>query len=73
MRNPSDFKEVIESWPGGVDTLAEDINAKPNTIRKWKERNRIPSSEWHKLIRAAGRRGIEGVNADVLTQIAGRS
>ena len=69
MASPREFAEVIGLWPS-VDELATDLDRKPNTVQQWKSRNRIPADEWHGLVRAAQRRGIKGVSADVLAQIA---
>lgn len=63
------FVEVIDLWPN-ITTLAGDIDAKPDRVRKWRERNAIPSEQWLPLIRAAKARRIAGVTADVLTDIA---
>ena len=71
LRVMQNFLEVIDLWPSVLE-FAQDIGKKPNLIRKWKERDSIPSDAWLSIISAAQYRGLHGVTAEVLTEIASR-
>jgi hypothetical protein len=51
------FSEVIRAWPSVVK-LAEELNEKPETVRKWRTRNSIPASKWQALVKSARRHRI---------------
>lgn len=54
------FTAVIDAWPRpSVPTLAEDIAAPAETVKKWHQRGRIPSFWWPKVLEAAQRRDID--------------
>jgi hypothetical protein len=63
------FSAIIALWPS-VDLLAADLGEKPATVRKWKQRNKIPPEHWVGVVRSAQVRGYEGVTADVLAAVA---
>ncbi len=54
---------------GGPGAVAAAIGVKPSAASEMKRRKSIPVKHWPKLIEAARERGIEGVSADMLTQI----
>lgn len=64
------FRDVIEQWPD-VSSMAEDIDRKPNLIRKWKERDRIPAETWLGIVKAAERRGYR-VTLEDLARLASK-
>lgn len=64
------FREVMDLWPDTA-TLASDVGAPPYRVRKWRERDSIPSPEWRKLIEAAEAKGYP-VTADLLADLASR-
>ena len=66
------FTDIIDLWPSTA-VLAEDLGEKPARVRKWRQRNSIPSSEWVAIIDAAKRRKLRGVTAEKLTQLASRN
>ena len=49
------FRDVIDLW-SDVTEMATDLGKKPNLIRKWRERNSIPSDEWIAVVNAAEQR-----------------
>jgi uncharacterized protein YjcR len=51
------FADVIARWPS-IDDLAADLDQKPDTVRKWKQRRNIPADYWLDLIRSARKRRI---------------
>lgn len=63
-----DYKNVIELWPS-VTALAKDLGEKPETVKKWKFRNSIPSYHWSRLISAAQGRGYS-LTFEQLSKIA---
>ena len=64
------FREVIDQW-GAIDDLAADIGRKPDTVRKWRQRDRIPSAYWLALLASARRRKI-AVTQSLLIRLAAR-
>lgn len=52
------FREIVDQWPT-VNDLAADLEEKPSTVRKWKQRNHIPSDRWLELLAHAKRRRIK--------------
>lgn len=65
MRN---YKDVIGLWPSTA-VLASDVGEEPDTVRKWKERGRIPSDSWADLAAAAAKRNYP-VNVELLASLA---
>jgi hypothetical protein len=68
MRTVSD---IIELWPRALD-LALDLGISPPRISDWKNRNSIPAAYWRDLIRAARKRGISEVTAELLVDFHAR-
>lgn len=66
------FSEIIGLWPTQV-SLAEEIEASPDRVRKWATRNSIPGEWFAAMVVAANRRGWTWVTADLLAQIAAKS
>ena len=46
------FVKIIDLW-GSPANLAQDIDEKHFTVRKWRQRGSIPSPYWQSLIKAA--------------------
>ena len=65
-----DYESVIDQWPS-VAELATDIDEKPGTVQKWKQRNRIPAEKWSGLLAAARQRDIK-IDEATLVRIAGK-
>lgn len=61
---------MIKLWPS-PDDLAADVGAKPDTVRKWRTRNRIPPEWWQPIIQAAETRGTR-LTASELACIANK-
>lgn len=66
-----EFKDIINAWPD-LDALAADTGASKEAVKKWHRRNTIPAEYWALLIEAASLRRIEGVTAELLTDLARR-
>lgn len=49
-----------------MNELALDLDEKPDTVRKWKQRNCIPADRWRALIDAAKKRGIQIDETDLV-------
>jgi hypothetical protein len=64
------FREIISLWPT-PDALAGEIGEKPWTVRKWKQRDRIPSSAWMAVAAAAAQRGHD-VTAEQMARLVAR-
>jgi hypothetical protein len=65
------FRAVVDRWPSS-DALAVSIGAKPEAVRKWRQRDRIPSKWWLRIIKAAEERGFD-VTAHEMAEIAANS
>ena len=65
------FRDIIGLWET-PEALAEAISAKPAAVRKWKQRDSIPSPWWASVIRAAADRG-HTITSEQLTEIADRA
>ena len=65
------YKSLIKCWPS-INQLARDMHEKPDTVRKWHDRNSIPPSKWGALCRAAKKRGYK-VHGEMLIRVAEKS
>lgn len=63
--------EIFDLWPTDAD-LGRDIGISYPTVSAWKQRGSIPASYWRDIVRAARRRGINQVTADLLAEIHAR-
>ena len=52
-----------------MNELAADLSEKPDTVRKWKQREWIPADRWRGLLTAAEQREI-ALNESTLMLIA---
>ena len=64
------FREIIKLWPT-PDALAGEIGAKPETVRKWRQRDSIPAEWWLPVIEAGNTAGKD-LSAEQFTAIASR-
>lgn len=65
-----DFRILIKKWPSVIE-LANDLKEKPDTVKKWRTRNSIPSSKWKDLLKAAKKRKIK-ITCEQLVRMAGK-
>ena len=66
-------KELLGLWPKpSLETLAGDIGVSLAAVRKWPQRDRIPSEYWLALVRAAHDRGIRDVTFERLAAMHAR-
>lgn len=65
---PSSFRDIIGLWRS-PEAMADDIGANAAAVRKWSQRNRIPS-EWWDAILASDVAVLGGVTAGLLTRLA---
>jgi hypothetical protein len=56
---------IIDQWPS-IDALSIEVQEKRDTVRKWKERGRIPPRAWSKVLEAAQIRKLRGVTPEAL-------
>jgi hypothetical protein len=70
FRMVQNFSEVISLWPSPA-VFAKDVGEHIETVRKWRQRNRIPATKWGTLLRAAQAREIP-LTSDLLVSIANR-
>lgn len=66
---PKSFSAIIALWPSLSD-LATDLGVGYESAKAYKRRNSIPSEHWSALIKAADKRGIEGITAERLAALA---
>ncbi len=64
------FREVIGLWPS-LRALSEEpeVGANLMAVRKWQQRDSIPSEEWMGIAKAAQKRGFSEVTIELLAQI----
>lgn len=67
-KTPADFRAVISLWPS-CPALAEDLGVQRWLTEAWQRRNSIPPRWFDRVIRAAIKRDIEGVTAEILKQL----
>jgi hypothetical protein len=60
------LRDIFSLWPT-TKSMAEDIGAKPDRVRKWKKFSRIPSDSWEAVVSAVNRRGGAVTLAQLLT------
>lgn len=65
----NDVAELAALWPSFTE-FAKDAGVGFGTAHQWRLRNRIKVDYWPAIIDGARRRGIEGVSADRLMEIA---
>jgi hypothetical protein len=63
------FESVIRAWPSLSD-LAAGVGQPYGVVKQWRMRNSIPSRHWNALIADANRRGITGINDQLLRDLA---
>lgn len=66
------FRDIFAAF-GGPAKLADAIGIKAFHAQTMKTRDSIPPEYWPAVIGAASARGIEGITADALMQIAARN
>lgn len=64
------FRDIIGLWPS-PDALATELGAKPETVRKWRQRDSIPAEWWFRVLEAAKGRGSD-LTADDMASLAAR-
>ena len=64
------FREVIGLW-SSLRALSEEpeVDANLVAVRKWQQRDGIPSEEWIGLAKAAQRRGFDEVTVELLAEL----
>lgn len=71
LAEPADFRTIISEWPS-PDDLAADTKAKPDAVRKWIERNSVPSQYFEPMLAAAKKRRISVTATDLVSAAARR-
>lgn len=64
------FSDLIHSWPS-LDEFAIDTGAKLATVRKWEQRQSIPSEYFRRIVAAAQKRKLP-VTAQTMIELAER-
>lgn len=49
------LRDIFEIWPS-IKDMADDLNEKYDTVKRWRTRGRIPSTAWPRLIERAAHR-----------------
>ena len=67
---PNSFIEVIGLWPS-LRAFSEEpeVDANLMAVRKWQQRDSIPSEEWMGIAKAAQRQGFNEVTVELFAQI----
>jgi hypothetical protein len=66
-----DFRDVVDLC-GSPAHLAAALGVEAEAVRKWRQRDRIPSEYWHGVLKVARRLGVR-MSADDLTRLAARN
>ncbi len=64
------FSKIVRLWPDD-DTLASEVGATKEQVRKWRARDRIPSEWWQAIVGAARKRRFT-VTYQELARLAAR-
>ena len=55
-------RDIFEIWGANqteaIQTIADELEEKPDTVYRWKKRFRIPERKWDGLIKSAASRGV---------------
>lgn len=63
------FSDIIDAF-GGASDFSRALGIKYETARKMRQRDVISTAHWPRLVAAARERGIEGISAEALAEIA---
>jgi len=50
-----ELRDIFAIWPS-IQVMADDLDEKYDTVKRWRFRGRIPPTVWPKLIEKAARR-----------------
>jgi hypothetical protein len=50
-----ELRDIFEIWPS-IKDMAADLNEKYDTVKRWRNRSRIPSDVWPRIIEKAARK-----------------
>jgi len=50
-----ELQDIFAIWPS-IQAMANDLDEKYDTVKRWRNRGRIPATVWPKLIEKAARR-----------------
>ena len=50
-----ELRDIFAIWPS-IKEMADDLNEKYDTVKRWRNRRRIPSDAWPQIIEKAARR-----------------
>jgi hypothetical protein len=64
-------RALLALWPS-LEAISDDTGASLFAVRKWPQRDRIPSEWWSALVRSAGERGINEVTFEALAEAHAR-
>jgi hypothetical protein len=54
---PSLEVDIFAIWPS-ISQMAQDLNLLPDTVYRWRQKNRIPAHVWPDIIVKAARREV---------------
>ena len=69
MQGIGSIPDLIDAL-GGNSELARAISVPVNTIGAWRFRGSIPYDRWPAIIDEAARRGVEGIDANLILRIS---
>lgn len=56
-------RDIFEIWGApaadAIQTIADELDEKPDTVYRWRQRRRIPELKWDGLIKSAASRGVD--------------
>lgn len=64
------YTEIVVAW--GRQQLAEDLGVPPERVRGWERFDKIPSSNWRRMVDLAPTRGVN-ISPDLLLNIAAKA
>ena len=66
------FSDVLALWPSRAE-VAADCGVSYGVVKQWWRRESVPPEYWTALIDGARKRGIKGLNSDMLAGLAASS
>ena len=66
--SPRSVKHLLRLWPSLAECAA-DIPCGYEAVKQWSNRQSIPVRYWPDVIASAERRGIAGIDADLLMRL----
>ncbi len=58
-------RDIFGIWPD-INSMADEIGEKPDTVYRWDRKRRIPEPSWQAVIEGAKKRSVDLTASDIL-------